>query len=96
MFIAQAMFFSIGVIIIILGLLVWKKKRHKFVAGYVEGTIKDEEAFGKVNGIFIMIMGGVTITFSFFIEMLNVWVFIVSLIVIVCVQIAINSRMASK
>ncbi|MCA1057526.1 DUF3784 domain-containing protein [Rossellomorea aquimaris] len=96
MIVAQVILASLGLFIIILGLLVWKKRCYKIVAGYVEGSTKNEEAFGKVNGIFIMIMGITTILFSFFIERLNVWVFNVSLIVLVSAQIAVNSRMARR
>ncbi len=96
MFIAQVIFVSMGVLIIILGLLVWKKRYYKSLAGYVEGRIKNEDAFGKVNGIFVMVMGIWTIVFSFFIDVLNVWVFIGLLIVIVSAQIVMNVRMAKN
>ncbi|WP_256503923.1 hypothetical protein [Rossellomorea sp. KS-H15a] len=42
------------------------------MAGYVEGSIKNEAAFGKVNGIFFMVMGIWTIAFSFFMDVLSV------------------------
>ncbi len=96
MIVAQAMLISLGLFIIILGLLVWKKKCYKFIAGYVEGNIKNEDTFGKVNGIFIISMGVVPIIFSFFIELLSVWVFIGLLMVVVSTQIVINIRMAKK
>ncbi|PFA69758.1 hypothetical protein CN378_03040 [Bacillus sp. AFS015802] len=94
MFVAQIIFISIGVLTIIMGLLVWKKRCYKLMAGYEEGSIKNESAFGKVNGIFVMVMGMWTIVFSFFMDELTVGVFIGVVIVIVSAQIVINVRMA--
>jgi Domain of unknown function (DUF3784) len=96
MFVAQAMFVAIGLFMIILGLLVWKKRCYKFIAGYVEGSVKNEDQFGRVNGIFVILMGIVTIIFSFFMDLLSVWVFIGILVVIVLSQIVINGKMADK
>ncbi|MGD6967614.1 DUF3784 domain-containing protein [Rossellomorea vietnamensis] len=52
-------------LLILSGLLVWKKRFQKFIAGYVEGKIKDEERYGKINGVFLIIIGIVTLVFSF-------------------------------
>ncbi|WP_061809576.1 DUF3784 domain-containing protein [Rossellomorea vietnamensis] len=96
MFVAQIIFISIGILTIIMGLLVWKKRYYKLMAGYVEGSNKNEAAFGKVNGIFFMVMGVWTIAFSFFMDVLSVWVFIGLLMIIVSAQILLNSRIAKK
>jgi hypothetical protein len=73
-----------------------EKRFYKLMAGYVEGSIKNEAAFGKANGIFVMVMGMWTIIFSFFMEVLSVWVFIGLLMIIVCAQISFNIRGAKK
>ncbi|WP_406686495.1 DUF3784 domain-containing protein [Rossellomorea vietnamensis] len=96
MFVAQIIFISIGIFTIIMGLLVWKKRCYKLMAGYVEGSIKNEAAFGKVNGIFVMVMGIWSIVFSFFMDVMSVWVFIGLLMIIVIAQILLDSKIAKK
>ncbi|MGD6802513.1 DUF3784 domain-containing protein [Rossellomorea aquimaris] len=96
MFLAKLIFVSMGMLLILSGLLVWKKNFFKFIAGYVEGEIKDKKTYGKLNGMFLIIIGIVTILFSFYIGRLNVWVFIALLIVIVIGQVVINVRMNKK
>lgn len=93
MFLAKLIFVSIGMLLILSGLLVWKKRFHKFIAGYVEGKIKDEDRYGKINGLFLISFGIVTIVFSVFIGLLNVWVFIVLISIIAMGQIVINGGM---
>ncbi|MGE6487261.1 hypothetical protein [Paenisporosarcina sp. NPDC076898] len=77
MIIAKAVLIVSALLILWLSYQVWSKQRFRLLAGYVEGSIKEEERklFAIVNGLFLMMYGIWTLTFSIFLSENNFDVF---------------------
>lgn len=57
----------VGLVLILVGYLIWFKKMLFLIAGYNESTFEgDKEKLAKATGIVCMIIGIVTILFPFF------------------------------
>ena len=85
-------FILIGLSMIISGFLVWKKKKYGLIAGYTESSVKNKEKFGKLNGIFLIIVGLITILFGLLAEVLNVGVYLACIFIFAITQIILSNR----
>ncbi|MDR4888197.1 DUF3784 domain-containing protein [Fredinandcohnia sp. QZ13] len=64
--------FFAGLLCILLGFLIWKKKQLSLIAGYNEETYKgDKEKLAKVVGLFTIIVGLLTILLPFGLEFVS-------------------------
>ncbi|THE10464.1 DUF3784 domain-containing protein [Bacillus timonensis] len=64
--------FIVGLLCILMGFLIWKKKQLSFIAGYNEETYKgDKEKLAKVIGLFTIFVGLLTILLPFGLEFVS-------------------------
>ena len=90
---ARIMIFTlIGLSMIISGFLVLKKKKYDLIAGYTKGSVKNKEKYGKLNGIFLIIVGLITILFGLFAEVVNVGVYLACIFISAITQIILSNR----
>ncbi|HGE5782743.1 TPA: DUF3784 domain-containing protein [Bacillus pseudomycoides] len=93
MFVAQIFVICIALFLIVMGIILWNKKGYRFIAGYSPEKVKDHDKFGKVNGIFVIIAGVLSIAYAFFIDIVPSFVFIIVLAVHSIVMIIVNQKL---
>lgn len=88
MLVPQLIFICIGCMFFIFSFLVWKKRIFKLMAGYQEGKIKEsnKSSFAKFNGIMFIIVGLWSIGYSFFINTMSIFVFVIGVIIFSMIQ----------
>ncbi|NNU94075.1 DUF3784 domain-containing protein [Geobacillus sp. NFOSA3] len=63
-----------GLLFILVGWLIWKKKKLKLIAGYDEKQYKgDKNKLARVMGIYSITLGVIIIIFPFLMEYLGDW-----------------------
>lgn len=82
--------FLVGLLCILMGFLIWKKKQLSLIAGYNEETYKgDKEKLAKTVGLFTVIVGLLTILLPFGLEFVSELLGILFGIIIVIGTIAL-------
>lgn len=68
----------VGIGIILVGWLIWRKEYHHLIAGFDASTFKgDKKALGKSFGISMYILGFATILLPFGLEFIGEWLGII-------------------